>query len=60
MALRYEGWDVQTANDGMSALQAAREFDPDAVVLDVMLPDMTGLEVLARLRDNQPHVPSSS
>ncbi|MGB3673199.1 MAG: response regulator transcription factor [Candidatus Nanopelagicales bacterium] len=57
MALRYEGWDVQTANDGMSAVRAAREFDPDAVVLDVMLPDMTGLEVLARLREEQPHVP---
>lgn len=57
MALRYEGWDVQTANDGMSAVRTAREFDPDAVVLDVMLPDMTGLEVLARLREHQPHVP---
>ena len=57
MALRYEGWEVQTANDGMSALRAAREFGPDAVVLDVMLPDMTGLEVLARLRDTQPTVP---
>jgi len=41
----------------MSALRAAREFGPDAVVLDVMLPDMTGLEVLARLRDTQPNVP---
>ncbi len=57
MALRYEGWDVKTVNDGMSAINAARQFDPDAVVLDVMLPDMTGLEVLARLRDNQPNVP---
>ena len=57
MALRYEGWDVQTANDGMSAVRAARQFDPDAVVLDVMLPDMTGLEVLTRLREHQPHVP---
>ena len=57
LALRYEGWEVQTANDGMSALRTAREFGPDAVVLDVMLPDMTGLEVLARLRDTQPNVP---
>lgn len=57
MALRYEGWDVETANDGMSAVRIARQFDPDAVVLDVMLPDMTGLEVLARIREHQPHVP---
>lgn len=57
MALRYEGWEVKTANDGMSALRTAREFDPDAVILDVMLPDMTGLEVLSRLRDTQPQVP---
>lgn len=57
MALRYEGWDVMTANDGMSAIRTARQFEPDAIVLDVMLPDMTGLEVLARLRDVHPHVP---
>ena len=50
MALRYEGWEVRTAADGAGALRAAREFRPDAVVLDVMLPDMDGLEVLARLR----------
>ena len=53
----YEGWEVQTANDGMSAPRAAREFGPDAVVLDVMLPDMTGLRSLAQLRDTQPNVP---
>lgn len=57
MALRYEGWDVQTANDGMSAVRAAREFAPDAVVLDMMLPDLTGLEVLAKLRAQSASVP---
>jgi two-component system, OmpR family, response regulator len=50
MALRYEGWQVQSAGDGLSAVRAAREFRPDAVVLDMMLPDMDGLEVLRRLR----------
>ncbi len=49
-ALRYEGWDVETAADGLSAVRAGREFRPDAVVLDVMLPDFGGLEVLRRLR----------
>ena len=57
MALRYEGWEVRTAGDGAGALRAAREFRPDAVVLDVMLPDMDGLEVLGRLRRETPDVP---
>src|SRR5215469_17007929 len=54
--LRYEGWEVRTAGDGSGALRAAREFRPDAVVLDVMLPDFDGLEVLRRLRAEQPRV----
>ncbi|HKX68151.1 MAG TPA: DNA-binding response regulator, partial [Intrasporangium sp.] len=33
MALRYEGWEVRAAGSGMDAVRAAREFDPDAVVL---------------------------
>jgi two-component system, OmpR family, response regulator len=57
MALRYEGWDVRTAGDGAAAVQAAREFQPDAVVLDVMLPDFDGLEVLRRLRAERTDVP---
>ncbi|WP_261993826.1 response regulator transcription factor [Streptomyces sp. t39] len=57
MALRYEGWDVRSAPDGAGALRAAREFRPDAVVLDVMLPDMDGLAVLGRLRRDLPDVP---
>nr|MDT0667508.1 response regulator [Micromonospora sp. DSM 115978] len=51
------GWQVRTAPDGRSALRAAREFRPDAVVLDVMLPDWDGLEVLRRLRGELPDVP---
>jgi two-component system OmpR family response regulator len=54
--LRYEGWEVQTASDGLGAVRAARDFKPDAVVLDVMLPDIDGLEVLRRLRQEQPRV----
>src|SRR6266700_6744963 len=54
--LRYEGWEVRTAADGSSAVRTAREFQPDAVVLDVMLPDFDGLEVLRRLRAASPHV----
>ncbi|MGQ0626407.1 MAG: response regulator transcription factor [Sporichthyaceae bacterium] len=57
MALRYEGWDIKTAADGAGALREAREFRPDAVVLDVMLPDIDGLELLRRLRANTPDIP---
>ena len=54
--LRYEGWDIQTAGDGTNAVRTAREFRPDAVVLDSMLPDFDGLEVLRRVRAELPHV----
>src|SRR5580692_6144799 len=54
--LRYEGWEIRTAADGGSAVRTAREFQPDAVVLDIMLPDFDGLEVLRRLRATQPGV----
>jgi two-component system OmpR family response regulator len=50
MALRYEGWDVRSAGTGQQAVKVIREFGPDAVVLDIMLPDIDGLEVLKRIR----------
>ena len=54
--LRYEGWEVRTTGDGLSAVRTGREFRPDAVVLDVMLPDLGGLEVLRRLRTELPRM----
>ena len=54
--LRSEGWEIRTAGDGASAVRAARDFEPDAVVLDIMLPDFDGLEVLRRIRAVRPHV----
>jgi two-component system, OmpR family, response regulator len=57
MALRYEGWHVRSAGNGMAAVRLAREFEPDAVVLDIMLPDLDGLEVLRRLRGVKADVP---
>jgi two-component system OmpR family response regulator len=57
MALRFEGWEVSSAADGLGAVRAARGFHPDAVVLDMMLPDIDGLEVLRRLRADAPDVP---
>ena len=52
--LRYEGFEVRVARTGRAAVKVAKDFAPDAVVLDVMLPDFDGLEVLRRLRADHP------
>ena len=57
MAMRYEGWEVTTAGSGLDAVRAARDVRPDALVLDMMLPDFDGLEVMRRVRAEQPDVP---
>jgi two-component system OmpR family response regulator len=57
MALRYEGWNIATAGDGSSAIASARAQRPDVVVLDVMLPDMSGLDVLHKLREDNVQLP---
>jgi two-component system, OmpR family, response regulator len=57
MAMRYEGWQVTTAASGNEAVKAAREIRPDAIVLDMMLPDFDGLEVMRRIRAEDPDVP---
>ncbi|WP_018157861.1 response regulator transcription factor [Demetria terragena] len=57
MALRLEKWDVRSAGSGSEAVRMAKEFAPDAVVLDMMLPDFDGREVLRRLRASSPAVP---
>ncbi|MFC4033401.1 response regulator transcription factor [Streptomyces polygonati] len=54
--LRYEGWQVRTAGDVASALAQSGTFEPDAVVLDIMLPDGNGLAALRELRAARPEV----
>lgn len=54
--LRSEGWEVRTAHTGSDAVRTARAFLPDAVLLDVMLPDFDGLEVLRKVRAINEHV----
>lgn len=57
MALRYEGWDVETAGTGESALEKLRSFKPDVAVLDIMLPDFDGMQVLSRMRSEGSLIP---
>ena len=56
-SLRYEGFDVSVATTGRQALASAQEDAPDLMVLDVMLPDLDGLEVTRRLRSDGITVP---
>jgi two-component system alkaline phosphatase synthesis response regulator PhoP len=48
--LKPEGYEVFVASDGNAGLKAARAFQPDLIILDIMLPGMDGIELLARLR----------
>jgi two-component system alkaline phosphatase synthesis response regulator PhoP len=50
--LEAEGYTVQTAHDGTNGLALAREFQPDLIVLDIMLPGIDGLEMLRQLRQD--------
>jgi two-component system, OmpR family, response regulator len=57
MALRYQGFEVETAGDGTAALMAVDRFRPELLVLDIMLPDIEGFEVADRLRGRGNDVP---
>jgi two-component system, OmpR family, response regulator len=57
MALRYEGFEVETAGSGSGALRGATAFRPHLIVLDVMLPDFDGFEVARRLGERRAGTP---
>ena len=57
LELKYEGYDVSVAKDGMAWLTQAREFPPDLLLLDWMLPGMSGLDVCRRLRETGSKIP---
>ena len=52
LGMRYEGFRVADAGDGQTGLDLAQRLRPDLIVLDVMLPDLDGLQVCQRLRAN--------
>lgn len=51
VGLKFQGFEVKSASNGNDALEVAREFRPDAFILDVMMPGMDGFELLPHLRD---------
>ncbi len=56
-ALRHFGFDVRVASTGRDALTQVEQFAPDVVLLDVMLPDLDGFEIVRRMRTNGTKVP---
>jgi two-component system response regulator TrcR len=58
LALAYEGWVVDIAHDGSTALQKYRDERPDIVVLDIMLPDTDGISLLRQLREVEQNFPT--
>lgn len=57
LELQYEGYRVSVASDGLAGLATARESNPDLVILDWMLPGISGLEICRRLRATGDKVP---
>lgn len=51
--LKRRGYDVEVAADGLEALEKAKEFKPDLVILDVMMPKMDGFKVLERFKKDE-------
>ena len=55
--LEMEGFAVHTIGEGLAVVEAIRSFKPDAVILDVTLPDISGVEVFRKLRRRWPDLP---
>jgi two-component system response regulator TrcR len=58
MALHYEGWVVDVARNGREAIAKFDEIGPDVLVLDIMLPDIDGLQILQRVRESDAYTPT--
>ena len=50
VSLKFQGFEVETANSGPAAIELAHSWKPDAYILDVMMPEMDGFELLSKLR----------
>jgi two-component system, OmpR family, response regulator TrcR len=58
MALHYEGWTVEVAHNAREAVAKFDKIGPDVLVLDIMLPDMDGLQILQRVRESDAYTPA--
>jgi two-component system, OmpR family, response regulator TrcR len=58
MALHYEGWVVEVAHNGHEAIAKFDQVGPDVLVLDIMLPDVDGLQILQRVRESDAYTPT--
>jgi two-component system, OmpR family, response regulator TrcR len=58
MALHYEGWTVEVAHSGREAVPKFEQVSPDVLVLDIMLPDVDGLQILERIREAPDYTPT--
>ena len=58
-SLRFAGYEIQTAANGAQAVSAVTESEPDIILLDVMLPDVSGFDILQRVRGHAAlkHIP---
>lgn len=57
LALKHEGWIVEAVATGQGAIDTEKSFSPDVIVLDIMLPDFDGMQVLSQLRSRGSEVP---
>ncbi len=55
--LEEEGYEVKVASSGEEALKLFDEFEPDIVTLDILMPDMDGIQVLRKMKEKRPRVP---
>lgn len=57
LTLQFQGWEVETLANGGDAVAVARRFRPDAILMDMMLPDVNGVQVVQTLRENDVTAP---
>ena len=58
MALPYEGWEIEVARNGQEAMTKFAEVGPDLLVLDIMLPDIDGFQILKNIRESGGYTPT--